>query len=69
MKPASELKKGDTCIIKDKMYRITAIWRFQKKVWIVLFCDADNSKIERVYPNVVCFELDESGSHSYAILN
>ena len=49
---ASELRKGDICIIKNKIYKITAIWvvptltknTLFHKLRFVLYCDDDKSK-------------------------
>jgi len=54
---ASELKKGDKCIIKDKIYIITAIWivptltedSLIHKLRFVLYCDDDKCRVEIIY--------------------
>ena len=63
---ASELRKNDMCIIKNKIYKITAIWfaptlttiGLQHNFRFILYCDEDKSKIERIYPVDFQLELD-----------
>ena len=63
---ASELRRGDMCIVKNKIYKITAIW-FEPTLttnvlihnWrFILYCEDDKSKIERIYPHDFQLELD-----------
>ncbi len=63
---ASELKRGDMCIVKNKIYKITSIW-FEPTLttnglihnWrFILYCEEDKSKIERIYPHDLQLELD-----------
>ena len=68
-KKASELRKGDICIIKDKVYKINAIWvvptliknALFHKLNFVLYCDDDKSKIETIYHVSSLFIIDENG--------
>jgi len=68
-KRASELKKGDICIIKNKIYKITAIWVVPTltknasfhKLSFVLYCDDDKSKIETIYHVSSLLIIDENG--------
>jgi translation elongation factor P/translation initiation factor 5A len=63
---AIELKKGDICIVKNKIYKITAIWftpemtknGLHHKFRFVLYCEDDKSKIEIIYPADFQLELD-----------
>ena len=63
---ASELRKNDMCIVKNKIYKITAIWfaptfatiGLHNKFRFILYCDEDKSKIERIYPVDFQLELD-----------
>ena len=63
---ASELKKNDMCIVKNKIYKITAIWFAPTLATIglhntfrfILYCEEDKSKIERIYPVDFQLELD-----------
>jgi hypothetical protein len=63
---ASELRRGDMCIVKNKIYKITAIW-FEPTLttnglihnWrFILYCEEDKSKIEIIYPHDFQLELD-----------
>jgi len=63
---ASELRRGDMCIVKNKIYKLNAIW-FEPTLttnglihnWrFILYCEEDKSKIERIYPNDFQLELD-----------
>jgi len=63
---ASELRRGGMCIVKNKIYKITAIW-FEPTLttnglihnWrFILYCEKDKSKIERIYPHDFQLELD-----------
>jgi len=68
-KRASELRKGDICIIKDKVYKITAIWVVPTltknasfhKLRFVLYCDDDKSKMETIYHVSSLLIIDENG--------
>ncbi len=68
-KRASELRKGDICIIKNKIYRITAIWVVPTltknasfhKLSFVLYCDDDKSKMETIYHVSSLLIIDENG--------
>lgn len=63
---AIELKRGDMCIIKNKIYKITAIWfspeltanGLLNKFRFVLYCKQDESEIEIIYPTDFEFKLD-----------
>jgi len=63
---ASELRRGDMCIVKNKIYKITAIWFAPTLTtnglihnWrFILYCEEDKSKIERIYPHDFQLELD-----------
>ena len=64
---ASELRKNNMCIVKNKIYKITAIWfaptllptiGLQHNFRFNLYCEEDKSKIERIYPVDFQFELD-----------
>ena len=65
---ASELRRGDMCIVKNKIYKITAIWIIPTlttnglihKFRFILYCEEDKSTIERLYPHDFQFELDEN---------
>ena len=66
---ASELRKGDKCIVKDKVYKITAIWimptltangLFHKKRF-VLYSEDDKTKTETIYPVSSLLIIDENG--------
>jgi len=65
---ASELRRGDMCIVKNKIYKITAIWfaptqetnGLHHKFRFILYCEEDKSTIERLYPHDFQFELDEN---------
>ena len=68
---ARELRKGDTCVIKDEVYKITAIWiiptlttngLFHKKRFI-LYCENDKTKTEKIYINY--FELEINTNNGY----
>lgn len=68
---ASELRKGDKCIVKNKVYKITAIWimptltangLFHKKRF-VLYCEDDKTKTEKIYP--IYFELEIDTNNGY----
>jgi len=66
---ASELRKGDICIIKDKVYKITAIWLVPTltknasfhKLRFVLYFDDDKSKIETIYLVSSLLIINENG--------
>lgn len=68
-KRASELRKGDICIIKDKVYKITSIWVIPTltknasfhKLSFVLYCDDDKSKMETIYHVSSLLIIDENG--------
>jgi len=68
-KRASELRKGDICIIKDKVYKITSIWVIPTltknasfhKLTFVLYCDDDKSKMETIYHVSSLLIIDENG--------
>lgn len=70
-KRASELRKGDICIVKDKIYKITAIWVVPTltknasfhKLSFVLYCDDDKSKTEKIYPNNFELEIDTNNGY------
>jgi len=63
---ASELRRGDMCIVKNKIYKITAIWfeptlttnGLHHKFRFILYCEEDKSTIERIYPHEFQLELD-----------
>lgn len=63
---ASELRRNDMCIVKNKIYKITAIWfaptletiGLQHKFRFILYCEEDKSKIEKIYPADFQLELD-----------
>jgi len=63
---ASELRGGDMCIVKNKIYKITAIWiiptlttnGLHNKFRFILYCEEDKSTIERIYPHDFQLELD-----------
>jgi hypothetical protein len=63
---ASELRRGDMCIVKNKIYKINAIWiiptlttnGLHNKFRFILYCEEDKSKIERIYPHDFQLELD-----------
>ena len=63
---ASDLRKNDMCIVKNKIYKITAIWfaptlatiGLQHKFRFILYCEEDKSKIEKIYPADFQLELD-----------
>ena len=63
---ASELRRNDMCIVKNKIYKITAIWfaptlatiGLQNSFRFILYCDEDKSKIEKIYPADFQLELD-----------
>jgi hypothetical protein len=65
---ASELRRGDMCIVKNKIYKINAIWiiptlttnGLHNKFRFILYCEEDKSKIERIYPHDFQLELDEN---------
>jgi len=65
---ASELRRGDMCIVKNKIYKITAIWfaptlttnGLHNKNRFILYCEEDKSTIERIYPHEFQLELDEN---------
>ena len=65
---ASELRRGDMCIVKNKIYKITAIWFALTRPtnglihnWrFILYCEEDKSTIERIYPHDFQLELDEN---------
>ena len=65
---ASELRRGDMCIVKNKLYKITAIWfaptlttnGLIHNLRFILYCEEDISQIERLYPHDFQFELDEN---------
>ena len=68
---ASELRKGDKCIVKNKVYKITAIWiiptlttngLFHKNRF-VLYCEDDKTKTEKIYPNNFELEIDTNNSY------
>lgn len=68
---ASELRKGDKCIVKDKVYKITAIWiiptliangLFHKRSF-VLYCEDDKTKTEKIYPNNFELEIDTNNGY------
>jgi len=63
---SSELRRGDMCIVKNKIYKITAIW-FEPTLttnglnrnWrFILYCEEDKSTIERIYQHEFQLELD-----------
>jgi len=61
---ASELRKNDMCIIKNKIYKITSIWTMSttikhKKLCFILYCEEDKSRIDIFYPEHIELELDE----------
>lgn len=66
---ASELRKGDKCIVKNKVYKITAIWvvpilttnGLYHKNRFVLYCEDDKSKTETIYPVSSLLIIDENG--------
>lgn len=69
----SELKKNDKCIIKDKVYKITAIGLiptmtiktnglYHKKRF-VLYCEDDKTKTLKIYPNEFELEIDTNNSY------
>ena len=63
---ASELSKNDMCMVKNKIYKITAIWvaptlatiGLHNKFVFILYCEEDKSKIEKIYPADFQLELD-----------
>ena len=63
---ASELRRGDMCIVKNKIYKITAIWFAPTRTtnglihnWrFILYCEEDKSTIEKIYPHEFQLELD-----------
>ena len=63
---ASELRKNDMCIVKNKIYKITAIWFAPTLTtnglihnWrFILYCEEDKSTIERIYQHEFQLELD-----------
>jgi hypothetical protein len=63
---ASELRKNDMCIVKNKIYKITAIWfmptlttnGLHNNFRFILYCEEDKSKIEIIYPHDFQLELD-----------
>jgi len=63
---ASELRKNDMCIVKNKIYKITAIWfaptlttnGLHHKFRFILYCEEDKSTIERIYQADFQLELD-----------
>jgi hypothetical protein len=63
---AIELRKGNICIVKNKIYKITAIWfapemttnGLQNNFRFILYCEDDKSKIEKIYPDNFQLELD-----------
>jgi len=62
---ASELRKNDMCIIKNKIYKITSIWVIRSttrynKLCFILYCEEDKSKIDIIYPEILQLELDEN---------
>jgi hypothetical protein len=61
---ASELRKSDMCIVKNKIYKITAIWfaptLTTNGLHFILYCEEDKSTIERIYPHDFQLELDEN---------
>lgn len=68
---ASELRKGDKCIVKNKVYKITAIWiiptlttnGLYHKNRFVLYCEDDKTKTEKIYPNNFELEIDINNSY------
>jgi hypothetical protein len=62
----SELRRNDMCIVKNKIYKIIAIWfaptltpnGLNNKLRFVLSCKEDKSEIERTYPHDFQLELD-----------
>jgi len=54
------------CIVKNKIYKITAIWFAPTRTtnglihnWrFILYCEEDKSTIERIYPHEFQLELD-----------
>jgi len=66
----SELKKGDKCIVKDRVYKINAFWLVPTltkiglfdKLKFVLYCDDnDTMKIETIYHVSSVLVIDENG--------
>jgi hypothetical protein len=67
----SELKKGDKCIVKDRIYRINTFWLVPTltkiglfdKLKFVLYCDDndDTTKIETIYHVSSVLVIDENG--------
>jgi hypothetical protein len=65
-KKAIELRRRDICIVKNKIYKITAIWfdpiltsnGLHNRFRFVLYCEEDKSEIERIYPTDFEFKLD-----------
>ncbi len=65
---ASELRRGDMCIVKNKIYKIIDILfvstqttnGLDNKKRFILYCEEDKSKIERIYPHDFQLELDEN---------
>jgi hypothetical protein len=63
---ASELRIDDMCIVKNKIYKITAIWFHPilttngliNNQRFILYCEEDKSRIERIYPHEFQLELD-----------
>jgi hypothetical protein len=63
---ASELRKNDMCIVKNKIYKITAIWfsptlttnGLIHNIRFILYCEEDKSTIGRIYPHDFQLELD-----------
>jgi hypothetical protein len=67
----SELKKDYKCIIKNKVYIITAIWivptlttnGLYHKNRFVLYCEDDKTKTEKIYPNNFELEIDTNNGY------
>jgi hypothetical protein len=63
---ASELRRGDMCIVKNKIYKINAIWFAPTLTtnglihnWrFILYCEEDKNEIEKIYPHDFKLELD-----------
>ena len=63
---ASELRKDDKCIVKNKIYKITDIGlistiltnKIHNKLRFSLYCEEDKSKINTIYPKDYQLELD-----------
>jgi len=65
---ASELRRGDMCIVKNKIYKITSICaaptltttELHNKNRFILYSEEDKTTIERIYPHDFQLELDEN---------